>query len=104
MANAFDVTRFNNVTANQFQYHIRTFSTAFPEVRSDGINNLDGSLSKTVVVGERRYVQIRVEGFNLMNHATFAAANNTASNSAFGTISSTANRARMLQLVARILF
>jgi len=101
---AFDVTKFNNASANQFQYHVRTFSTAFSDVRSDGINEFAGSILKKFTLGERRYLQLRAEAFNIFNHPVFAAANNTASSSAFGTISSVANRPRLIQIVARLAF
>jgi hypothetical protein len=101
---AFDVTKFNNVTANQFQYHVRTFSTTFSDVRSDGINEVAGSILKKFYLGEKRYLQLRAEAFNILNHPVFAAANNTASSSAFGTISSVANRPRLIQIVARLAF
>lgn len=101
---AFDVTRFDNKTADQYQYHIRTFSSTFGNVRSDGINEFSGSLQKRFVFAEKRAFQLRVEAFNLMNHPVFAAANNTASSSAFGTITSMANKPRSVQLVARFQF
>lgn len=101
---AFDITRFNNQTAAQYQYHIRTFATAFANVRGDGINNFDGSMLKKFQIRERSYVQIRAEIFNLLNHPVFAAPNNTASNSAFGTITAQANKARSMQFVARLVF
>ena len=102
---AFDTTRFDTAAANQFQYHIRTFSTAFADVRSDGINDWAASLLKKFKgLGERTFVQLRIESFNFINHATFAAANTTVSNSAFGTITAQANRPRAFQLVARIVF
>ena len=101
---AFDTKPFDTAAANQFQYHIRTFSTAFADVRSDGINDWAASLLKKFSLGERSYLQLRVESFNFINHATFAAANTTVTNSAFGTITSQANRPRTFQLVARIVF
>ena len=101
---AFDVTRFDVKSADQFQYHVRTFATAFANLRTDGINNFDGSVLKRFAIREKAYVQVRAEVFNLLNHPVFAAANNTASNSAFGTITSQANRSRMIQFVARLVF
>ena len=55
-------------------------------------------------LGEKRYVQVRGEAFNLLNHPVFSAPNNTASNSAFGTITAQANRPRLVQLVVRLVF
>ena len=101
---AFDTSRFDVRAANQFQYHLRTFSTAFADVRGDGINDWSASMSKRFNIGERRSVQVRCEGFNIVNHATFGPANTTATNAAFGTITTQANRPRLLQMVARIVF
>jgi len=101
---AFDISRFDTKAADQYQYHIRTFSTTFPNVRTDGINNMDLSLQKKFNFAERRSFQIRAEAFNFLNHPTFAAANTTATNSAFGTITAMANRSRMIQFVARLVF
>jgi hypothetical protein len=39
-----------------------------------------------------------------MNHPVFSAANNTASSSTFGTITAQANRPRLMQVVARLVF
>jgi hypothetical protein len=102
--NAFNVNAFDNKTADQYQFHLRTFATAFGNVRTDGINNFDMSVQKRFSLGEKRNFQIKFESFNLMNHAVFAAANNTASSSTFGTISSQANRPRLIQVVARLVF
>jgi hypothetical protein len=101
---AFDITPFDNKSADQFQYHIRTFASTFGNVRSDGINDLSGSFQKRFYFAEKRMLQIRFEGFNLMNHPVFAAANTTVSSSAFGTITSQANRPRLLQVVVRLVF
>jgi hypothetical protein len=102
--NAFDISKFDNRAANAFQYHIRTFATAFPNVRGDGINDVAASLQKRFILGERRFLQVRAESFNVFNHAVFSAANNTANNSAFGTITAQANRPRLIQLVAKLVF
>ena len=101
---AFNTRVFDTASANQLQYHIRTFSTAFADVRSDGINDWAASMLKKFSLGERRFLQLRVESFNFINHAAFGAANTTVTNSAFGTITSQANRPRTFQLVARIVF
>ena len=101
---AFDITKIDVKSAEQFQYHIRTFPSTFGNIRSDGINEIGGSMQKRFRFGERRMFQIRFEGFNLLNHPVFAAANNTVSNSAFGTITSMANKSRSMQVVARLIF
>jgi hypothetical protein len=102
--NAFNVTPFDNKTADQYQFHVRTFASAFSNVRSDGINEVAASLQKKFSLGEKRNLQIKAEGFNLVNHAVFAAPNNTASSSTFGQITGQANRPRLIQFVARLVF
>src|SRR5207248_5221469 len=42
--NAFDVSRFDTRTANQYQFHVRTFASAFSNVRGDGTNEIAGSI------------------------------------------------------------
>jgi hypothetical protein len=101
---AFDTSAFNARSADQFQYHIRTFSTTFPDLRQDGINDWNASLLKEFNFGEGKYLQLRCEAFNAINRAKFGAPNTTATNSAFGLITAQANRPRMLQLVGRIVF
>jgi hypothetical protein len=101
---AFNTSVFNTAAAQQFQYHIRTFSTTFGNLRQDGINNLDTSLLKRFNITERIYFQLRFEAFNVINHPTFAAPNTTATNGSFGLITSQANLPRQIQLGARFVF
>ncbi len=101
---AFSTSLFATSSSQTFAYHIRTFSTTFPNVRQDGINQLDASLLKRFNVSERAYLQLRLEAFNVLNHPTFAAPNTTATNAGFGLITSQANRPRQLQLGARFVF
>ena len=56
---AFDITRFDTKTADQYQYHVRNVFDHLPDVRSDGINNMDASLPKRFNFGEHRYFQLR---------------------------------------------
>ena len=101
---AFNTSLFDTKSGDAFQYHIRTFSTTFPNLRADGINQWDQSMLKRFGMGERAYLQIRAEAFNLLNHPTFSAPSTTANSSGFGTITAQANRPRTLQLGARIVF
>jgi hypothetical protein len=102
---AFDTSAFDVKSADQFQYHIRTFSTTFQDLRRDGINDVNLSVLKEFSFGERKkLLQLRGEAFNAINHPTFAAPNTQVSNSAFGTITSQANRTRVVQLVGRFVF
>src|SRR6266513_2488294 len=67
---AFNVTAFDRNTANQFAYHIRTFSTTFSSLRGDGTNELNASMLKKfdIKADGKSYFQLRFETFNLHNH------------------------------------
>jgi hypothetical protein len=100
----FDVNRINTKAADQFQYHLRTFSTTFANVRGDGINNWDASVLKRFEFGEKKYLQLRFEVFNLINHPTFNTPNLQPTSLAFGTIAATTGRSRQVQLQGRIVW
>ena len=80
------------------------FGSEFGNLRRDASKNLDLSASKDFPFGERRYVQLRIETFNITNHVTFAAPNLSPTSSAFGTIASQANSPRYIQLGARVVW
>jgi hypothetical protein len=102
---AFNVSAFDTKSADAFSYHIRTFPTMISALRQDGINQWDPSLLKRFNFTEKAFFQLRLEFFNVLNHPIFPAPNTTASNALFGTISGAqANRARSIQLGARIVF
>jgi hypothetical protein len=104
---AFNTSAFDTKSADAFQYHIRTFSTTFGDLRADGINQFDASILKQFRLGRegsKSYFQFRVEAYNIVNHATFSAPSTTANNSQFGDITAQANRPRTLTLSGRIVF
>jgi hypothetical protein len=101
---AFAITPFDVKSADQYQFHVRTFASTFGNVRADGINEMSASAQKRFHFGERVLLQLRFEAFNALNHPTFGPANTTANNSAFGQINSQANRPRLIQLVGRLSF
>jgi hypothetical protein len=103
-AKAFNTGAFDTVAADTLQYHIRTFPTTFSNLRMDGILDWDSSVLKRIRFTEKAYMQLRLESYNTLNRPTFAAPSTTASNSAFGTITATANRFRTIQLGVRIVF
>jgi hypothetical protein len=53
---------------------------------------------------KRRYLQLRGEAFNLLNHPTFGGPNASYGSQSFGIISGTSNGARQLQVAAKIFF
>ncbi len=101
---AFNTAPFATKAADQFQFHIRTFSTTFPNLRQDGINEWSPSVTKRVAIREKMALQLRCEAYNVLNHPVFAAPNTTATNAAFGTITAQANRTRTIQIGARFIF
>ena len=103
-APAFDKSVFDTGTATQFQYHIRNFSTAYSSLRSDGINDLATSLVKNFRLAEKVGLQFKADAFNAVNHPVFSAPNVTPTNTLFGTITSQANRPRLMQVSAKINF
>jgi hypothetical protein len=76
----------------------------FPNLRQDGINEWSPSVTKRVAITEKMDLQLRCEAYNVLNHAAFAAPSTVATNTAFATITSQANRPRTLQLGARFVF
>ena len=101
---SFNTSAFDKNSADQFNYHVRTFSTTYGNLRTDGINNWDVSMLKNFRIREKANFQLRFETFNVLNHATFSAPNVTATNASFGLITAQANRPRTVQAGARFVF
>jgi hypothetical protein len=103
---AFNTSAFDTKAANQFAYHIRTFSTTFSSLRGDGLNEINASMLKKVDFTDsgKRYFQIRFETFNLFNRPSFSFPQLAPTNSAFGLITSQSNKSRSVQLTGRIVF
>ena len=73
-------------------------------LRAPGYWNADLSLSKRFATFGRQYLQFRGEMFNVLNHPNFGPPNRDIQSTAFGTITSTAADARMVQLVLKYYF
>jgi hypothetical protein len=101
---SFNTSAFDVKSADQFQYHVRTFSTTFGNLRADGIDNWDMSMLKRFPIRDKMNFQLRFETFNILNHATFSAPNVQATNASFGLITAQANRPRTIQVGARFVF
>jgi hypothetical protein len=102
---SFNTALFATSSTNAFAYHIRTFSTTFPNVRQYPINEWDPSVLKRFQTSEKTYLQLRFEFFNMLNHPNFSPPGTlSATSSAFGVITSVANRPRTTQLGARFVF
>jgi hypothetical protein len=75
-----------------------------PNVRSDGVKDLDLSLLKNFTLYERLKAQFRFESFNLLNHPIFAAPSGSLTSSSFGVVSSQANAPRQIQMALKLVF
>jgi hypothetical protein len=78
-----------------------------PDVRSNGLRNVDVVLAKNVNFSAKEHpitAQFRVEFYNLLNHPQFAAPNGTVTSQTFGQVTSTANNPRDLQIALKISF
>jgi hypothetical protein len=101
---AFDTGAFKTLSTEQFQFHLRTFSTTFQNLRADGTNDLNLSLMKDFRIGEKARFQLRIEAYNVVNHPVFGSPNTQVNNSQFGYISSQANRPRTMLFMGRLTF
>jgi hypothetical protein len=91
----------------QYVFHYRTLPSTISSVRIDGFNNLDASLLKDFHITQGKYLQIRFETFNLLNHPAFAQPNvSSATASNFGYITSVFSNSqpRQVQLGGRFVF
>ena len=85
---------------------IRSFDIQFNNLRRDPTKNLDVSMLKKFVFSEdgKRYLQFRVEAFNVTNRVTFGAPQLAPTNALFGQISTQANTPRRLQTGLRLVW
>ena len=96
----FDTSVFSTPAAYHFGNAPRTFSGS----RSDYTRAVDLSLHKNTRLTEKLSLQIRAEAFNLSNTPIFSPPNTTFGSPAFGTVSSMANQARILQLALKLIY
>jgi hypothetical protein len=101
---AFNSSAFKTLSTEQFQFHLRTFSTTFQNLRADGTNDLNLSLMKDFRIHEKVRFQLRTEAYNLVNHPVFGGPNTQVNNSLFGFITSQANRPRTMLFMGRLTF
>ena len=101
---AFDKTRFNTVSSQQLANNVRTFHSAFSNLRADGPMNVDFSLSKENAIREKYRLQFRIEAFNAFNHALFGSPTLTPTSASFGQITSQNNIPRFIQMSLRLVW
>ena len=109
---AINLSAFDLASADQFQYHVRTFSTTYASLRQDATNQWDVSILKRFLITEKRFFELRGEAYNVVNHPVFGAPGQTSAQgpvvaettSSFGYITFQDNRSRSLQIGARFVF
>jgi hypothetical protein len=72
--------------------------------RAPGYWNADLSLSKRIATIARQFFMVRVEAFNILNHPNFGPPDRNIQSQTFGTITSTTNDPRVVQLVLKYFF
>jgi hypothetical protein len=71
---------------------------------SDGMQQLDSSLSKIFHITERQQLMFRVDAFNTFNHPNFAAPDSVVGDPGEGQVTSTSIDNRRLQFALRYSF
>lgn len=79
-------------------------SRTMPNLRTDGIHNLDLALFKDFAITERWKFELRGEAFNLLNTPQFGAPNTSLGNSNFGVVTSQANQPRLIQVAGKLVW
>ena len=72
-----------------------------------GLNNTDVQVSKNIYftgANESRYVQLRLESYNVFNHTQFSNPDGNFSDTTFGTITSVQHQPRVTQLSGKLYF
>ena len=95
---------FVTASSQQLASNIRTFPKYLAGVRGDGQTDWNVSLVKTFPIKERMKLQLRFEGYDLMNHPNFSDPNTTVTSSAFGTVTSQAGLSREFQGALKLTF
>ncbi len=93
----FNTSLFSNELLGQLGNSRRRF------FHGPGLNNFDMALLKTTKITESKEVQLRLEAFNLFNHAQFQNPTGEINSSQFGLVTS-ARPGRILQLGMKFLF
>ncbi|PYQ52673.1 MAG: hypothetical protein DMF78_10765, partial [Acidobacteria bacterium] len=103
--NAPNDSKWLDITAFQVPA-LGTFGTCGTGIATaPGYNNVDASLSKRFKAGGARYLEVRAEAFNLLNHPNFGPPGRDINTlQTFGIITSTVGNPRVIELVAKFFF
>jgi hypothetical protein len=95
---------FVTASSQQLANNLRTFPQLLAGVRGDGQSDWNLSLFKSVPIKERMRLELRMEGYDMMNHPNLSDPNTTVTSSAFGTVTSQAGLSREFQGAVRLTF
>jgi hypothetical protein len=95
---------FVTASAQQLASNIRTFPKYLAGVRGDGQTDWNVSLVKIFPIKERMKLQLRFEGYDILNHPNFSDPSTTVTSSAFGTVTSQAGLSREFQGALKLTF
>jgi len=96
----FDTTQFTLAPPYAYGNGARTLNG----LRSDGLKQLDVTLTKNTAIYERLRLQFRAEFFNFTNTPQFAAPGTALGANTFGVVSSQNNQPRVAQFALKLLF
>src|SRR3954453_19819816 len=87
-------------------YTFGNVARTLPNIRTDGIHNLDFALFKNFGFGgnERFKLQLRGEAFNLLNTPQFGAPNTSIGSQTMGQVTSQANNPRLIQVAGKLIW
>ncbi len=87
-------------------YTFGNVGRTLPNLRTDGIHNLDFALFKNFGFGEkeRLKLQLRGEAFNLLNTPQFGAPNTSLGSTTFGQVTSQVNNPRLIQVAGKLIW
>ena len=77
-------------------------NSGFDILRGPGLASADAALGRRFSVGERLRLQMRLDGFSLLNQTNFALPNRILGVESAGVIGNTSTSARQLELLARV--
>ena len=100
IAQAFDTSAFTQPANFRFGNLGRTV----PDLRTDGVRNLDLSIFKNWTIRERARLQLRGEFFNSLNYAQLDRPNSSFNTAAFAVITAQASTPRQIQVSLRLNF
>jgi hypothetical protein len=93
----FKTTSFSNEQLGQFGTSRRRF------FHGPGLNNFDMALLKNTKITESKELQLRIEAFNLFNHAQFKNPDGEINSGSFGIVNA-AREPRIMQVALKFLF